>query len=132
MNLKNKLESNLTLADYEKVEKYLSKYKNNLNKYNLVLILGGFGLGMIVGGMRRKNKMEREKQINNKGSNKNINKEINKEINKYDGSELERLVEKMIDRRYSEEKLLKEEERLLNDNSVDVKDYLEWCDKYKK
>ena len=76
--------------------------------------------------------MEREKQINNKGRNKNINKEINKEINKYDGSELERLVEKMIDRRYSEEKLLKEEERLLNDNSVDVKDYLEWCDKYKK
>ena len=125
------MKNKITLKDYEEIEKYLSKYKNNLNKYNLVLILGGFGLGMIVGGMRRKNKMEREKQINNKGSNKNINKEINKEINKYDGSELERLVEKMIDRRYSEEKLLKEEERLLNDNSVDVKDYLEWCDKYK-
>ena len=126
------MKNKITLKDYEEIEKYLSKYKNNLNKYNLVLILGGFGLGMIVDRLGRKNKMEREKQINNKGSNKNINKEINKEINKYDGSELERLVENMINRRYSEEKLLKEEERLLNDNSVDVKDYLEWCDKYKK
>ena len=125
------MKNKITLKDYEEIEKYLSKYKNNLNKYNLVLILGGFGLGMIVDRLGRKNKMEREKQINNKGSNKNINKEINKEINKYDGSELERLVENMINRRYSEEKLLKEEERLLNDNSVDVKDYLEWCDKYK-
>ena len=116
------MKNKITLKDYEEIEKYLSKYKNNLNKYNLVLILGGFGLGMIVGGMRRKNKMEREKQINNKGSNRY---EGNYEGNKYKNSELERLVEKMIDRKY-------EEERFLNDDSIDVKDYLEWCDKYKK
>lgn len=122
MNLKNKLESNLTLADYEKVEKYLSKYKNNLNKYILALILGGFGLGMIVGRLGKKIKTEKEEQINKKKRNRY---EGNYEGNKYKNSELERLVEKMIDRKY-------EEERFLNDDSIDVKDYLEWCDKYKK
>lgn len=66
--------------------------------------------------------MEREKQINNKGRNRY---EGNYEGNKYKNSELERFVEKMIDRKY-------EEERFLNDDSIDVKDYLEWCDKYKK
>lgn len=91
MELKNKLDvlkNNLTLADYEKIEVYLREHKNNLNKYTLALILGGFGLGVLVGGLRGKIKIER-KFISNKY-----------EGNRYEGSELERLVEKMIDRKY--------------------------------
>lgn len=101
-----KLKDNLTLADYEVAKKYL-------NKYVLFSVLGGFGLGVMVDRMGRKIKCER----------KNVSNKYMK--NKYSGSELERLVEKMIDRKY-------EEERFLNDDSIDVKDYLEWCDKYKK